>query len=84
MIMKGNNDWNTSVSKTVEVTITVTKNGNVWFDFYETESGDDYRISTALSDLSEEESRVGTELLSWAELMSDELNDLNGEESEVG
>ena len=86
MIMKGNNDWNTSVSRTVEVTITVTKHGDVWFDFYEPESGDDSRIFTTMDNLNNEESRVGGELLSWAELMADEVDDLDvdDDESEVG
>ena len=67
------------LEKTVEVTITVTEGGMVAFDYYEPESGDMYRVVTDSDTMCEEESRVGTEILSWASLMLDELDELEEE-----
>lgn len=68
------------LEKTVEVTITVTDGGMVAFDYYEPESGDMYRVVTDSCGMCEEESRVGTEILSWASLMLDELEDIEEED----
>lgn len=68
------------LEKTVEVTITVTEGGMVAFDYYEPQSGDMYRVVTDSESMYEDEtSRVGTEILSWASLMLDELEDMEEE-----
>ena len=68
--MRGN-----CLTKTVEVTIVLSEHGDVRFYYYEPESGDRSRISTSLERMAEETTRVGTEIMSWASLMADELED---------
>lgn len=64
------------ITKTVEVTITLSEHGDVRFDYYEPESGDMFRVSTSLERMAEDETgRVGTEIMSWASLMADEMSE---------
>ena len=70
------------ISKHIDVDIKVYDNGAVDFYFTEPESGDSYRICAHESTLSDEERRVGSELLSWVSLMQDELDDMEDESCE--
>ena len=63
------------MSRTVEVTIILGKNGNGIFEFYETESGDFHRIEAGVGYSRDDMAfDLGNELLSWLELMKDEQN----------
>lgn len=59
------------MKRNIDVTITVEENGNVTFEFFEAESGDFSRICTTAQNAYEEEKRIGTELMAWADLMMD-------------
>lgn len=63
----------TYTTRTLEVTITLHKNGHAMVEFYDTESGDYYPLSEDdWSELANDE-RVGSEIGSWLELMADEV-----------
>jgi len=68
-----------SDTKEINVTITVTKykwrsTHDLRFEFYDAESGDQYRIDGQITD-DDMIQRLGSELYSWAECMLDELEE---------
>ena len=65
------------LNKVLEVTVTVDEKGNVMIEYYEPESGDYTSHKTTLNDAINCREKVGNEILSWATLMADELDDVH-------
>lgn len=64
------------LTKDINVNIYVNELGDARFCFTDGDSGDVYHICTTVSRCWEDEKeRVGSELLSWLSLMSDELDE---------
>ena len=70
------------MKKTIEVTITLTSEDEFTLDFYEPESGDHCRIEGDDSYDGSLTDRVGSELLSWVDLMREEQNNKTESEEE--
>lgn len=63
----------TPAKKTVEVSIHLTSDKSFEVGFYESESGDSFKIFGKDTDGPELSQRIGNEILSWVSLMRDEL-----------
>ena len=70
------------MEKTIEVTITVNKNGEASFYFQDVESGCDNEIFTYVALAGEKKEELANELLSWMYLISEEVEDEETEGNE--
>lgn len=70
------------MEKTLEITITLTSKDEFTLDILEPESGDCVQLKGDDSYDGELVDRVGTEILSWVELMMDEQDDEEDDEED--
>lgn len=69
------------LTKNIDIAISVGAE-TVVIDLLENESGDGCRIAASRTDLSGLKEKVGTEILSWVELMADEADEQEASKNE--